>query len=61
MAGATGAPRPTLVNPAGGVSAREHDTSMATSSAAGAPRRHLQAFICGIGADHMMKLRPRMV
>ena len=52
MAGATGAPRPALVNSAGGVSAREHDINMATNSAASAARPLFKALICDMGAHH---------
>src|SRR5688572_24208517 len=52
MAGATGAPRPTLVNAAGGVSAREHERDMATTRATtSAPRPArvaLNSLICDI-------------
>ena len=54
MAGATGAPRPALVNWAGGVSAREHDINMATNSAASAARPIFKALICDIAADHSL-------
>ena len=52
MAGATGAPRPALVNATGGVSAREHDINMATDSAASAARPLFKALVFDIGAHH---------
>ena len=50
MAGATVAPRPTLVNPASGLSAGEHDRDMATTSAPRTARVPLNSLICDIAS-----------
>ena len=49
IAGETGAPRPTLVNSAGGGVAREHDVNMAIDSAASAAPPTLKEFFFDIG------------
>jgi hypothetical protein len=51
MAGATGAPRPTLVNSAG-VVVREHDISVAMSNATPAKRAVLERLVCDMAAHH---------
>src|SRR5688572_229842 len=59
MAGVTAAPRPALVNSAGGVSPRAHDISVAANRAANARRPCLDALIWGMEAHDRPLRRSR--
>ncbi len=53
MAGVSGAPRPALVNWAGGVSAREHDINVARNGTTSAARPTFKALIRVMFANHI--------
>jgi len=59
MAGDTGAPRPALVNAAGGVPAREHAINTATHNPASAAQPILETLICDMAAHHRLLRRWR--